>query len=323
MNYRGYLTYGDDVFTSQNVALLTRIDPSSRLMRSEQRARYPIRRSECNFRGPSKLTGLSKHFIVGFDVKIYGQPQPAPITQAPTPIMLALPPNSNRNTDKFPQPGSRHNSNFNNTFQPSVRKRMTRVERFWIWLVNVHMKAGGDARSCAQREGQAQVIQSLLRKADKTRQSAGPSEIIVLGDFNDFDDQLQDYSNYNRRDVASRALDIIKDFTPERPGDELLSVMKRVPREQRFSTSIGLLDHIMVSPRLAKRVSRVEIRHEQMRTLGLDQDRKLRVKSGFSDHFPVLIELVAGDYDPDQSGAHTRGGWCAYTCCMLAIMWLV
>ncbi len=67
---------GSDTATGQNVALLTRIDPSGPLSRSEARVQYPVRGSSCGYRsrqnrkaqagGKAESSGVSKHFVARF-----------------------------------------------------------------------------------------------------------------------------------------------------------------------------------------------------------------------------------------------------------------
>ena len=71
---------GTDTSTGQNVALLTRIDPSQPLARSEERVQFPVQGSSCGYQTPqrrkskskskSKLesSGVSKHFTARFSL---------------------------------------------------------------------------------------------------------------------------------------------------------------------------------------------------------------------------------------------------------------
>eukprot|EP01062_Namystynia_karyoxenos_P065942 TRINITY_DN59995_c0_g1_i1.p1 TRINITY_DN59995_c0_g1~~TRINITY_DN59995_c0_g1_i1.p1 ORF type:complete len:413 (+),score=123.38 TRINITY_DN59995_c0_g1_i1:75-1241(+) len=75
--YECYLVQGADSATGQDVALLTRIDPSVALARTEQRASYPVSGSQCtNTR--SGTQGVSKHFYTelqlapGFAIGVVG-----------------------------------------------------------------------------------------------------------------------------------------------------------------------------------------------------------------------------------------------------------
>jgi exonuclease III len=61
--YKPYLIKGTDTSTGQNVGMITRIDPSIDLYRSEEKVSYPIKNSKCGNTSSSGTTGVSKHYI--------------------------------------------------------------------------------------------------------------------------------------------------------------------------------------------------------------------------------------------------------------------
>ena len=61
--YKPYLIKGTDTSTGQNVGIITRIDPSIDLYRSEERVNYPIQNSKCGTTSSNGTTGVSKHYI--------------------------------------------------------------------------------------------------------------------------------------------------------------------------------------------------------------------------------------------------------------------
>lgn len=65
--YKPYVVAGRDHITGQNVALLTRIDPVSNMVRTEKRASYPIPESTCRKRRSGTI-GITKHYVVPLDV---------------------------------------------------------------------------------------------------------------------------------------------------------------------------------------------------------------------------------------------------------------
>jgi len=71
--YKGYLVQGTDTATDQNVALLTRVDPISNLVRSSDRVAYPISGNTCNYTGSNGTSAVSKHFVARFNIssKVY------------------------------------------------------------------------------------------------------------------------------------------------------------------------------------------------------------------------------------------------------------
>lgn len=79
--YRAYLVPGTDSMTGQNVGLLTRIDPSSDLKRTEEREAYPIAGSTCGNKASyvsrnlfwnknGRTMGLSKHYLTHFKIPL-------------------------------------------------------------------------------------------------------------------------------------------------------------------------------------------------------------------------------------------------------------
>jgi len=66
--YVAYLIQGTDTATSQNVAMITRVDPIANLTRTENRVAYPMTGNKCNFTGANSTTGVSKHFQAKFRI---------------------------------------------------------------------------------------------------------------------------------------------------------------------------------------------------------------------------------------------------------------
>lgn len=63
-----YLIQGTDTSTGQNVGLITKIDPSKDLYRSDERVSYPIPNSKCGYTGAPSTSGVSKHYISEFTI---------------------------------------------------------------------------------------------------------------------------------------------------------------------------------------------------------------------------------------------------------------
>jgi len=66
--YKGYLVQGTDTATSQNTALITRVDPITNLVRTENRSPYPLTGNKCNYTGSNGTSGVSKHFVARFNL---------------------------------------------------------------------------------------------------------------------------------------------------------------------------------------------------------------------------------------------------------------
>lgn len=146
-------------------------------------------------------------------------------------------------------------------------------------IIGLHLLARpSDTRRTAQREAQAQVIAQLIRREiDEGR------EVIVIGDFNDFDPTIPDRAGSV---PIARTLAILKSA-----GTGLKNVMKTVPPEQRFTAlwdrnrddqiddgELTAIDHVLLSPGLALLHSGTEFVHGHDPRHG-------------PDHFPIVITI--------------------------------
>ncbi len=68
LDYKPYLIQGTDSSTGQNVGVLTKIDPKTNLIRTEDRYEYPLPGSNCGYTGSSGTTGVSKHYITTMNI---------------------------------------------------------------------------------------------------------------------------------------------------------------------------------------------------------------------------------------------------------------
>lgn len=66
--YAPYLILGRDHATGQNTAILTRIDPTQNMMRTEQRTMYPLEGSKCRASGRGSI-GVSKHYLIPLTIE--------------------------------------------------------------------------------------------------------------------------------------------------------------------------------------------------------------------------------------------------------------
>jgi endonuclease/exonuclease/phosphatase family metal-dependent hydrolase len=153
-----------------------------------------------------------------------------------------------------------------------------------IRIIVVHFVAfPTDRARCAQREGQATVIASLVQQA----LDAG-YEVVVMGDVNDFDGAIADIDNNSPR---STVLNILKD--PNRDGEnDLFNVMGMLPRAERFTAfwdsqkngddgarDRSAIDHVLLSPGLYVNVTKVETRSD------------LYGAGTISDHWPLMVTI--------------------------------
>ena len=229
-SYMQYLKKGTDSSTGQNVGMLTRIDPSKSLYRTEDRYNYPIPGSKCGYTGPPSSSGVSKHYITEFE---FGGMNIAFIAAH----LVAIPTEASR---------------------------------------------------CAQREAQASVLQTVI--ADYIQKDY---EIIMLGDFNDFDAEVSDLNNDK---PTSMVLDILKGYKGDHAGKyELYNIAETIPQNNRYSdwwdsdnncgtssnNDYSMIDHILVTDAIRKNIGDTFIYHEYKEYCGTYD----------SDHFPVVLDI--------------------------------
>jgi exonuclease III len=160
----------------------------------------------------------------------------------------------------------------------------------YVIMVGVHFLAyPTDKTRCAEREAQAQVIQnivvSMLSKYPK-------DEIIIMGDMNDFDDDVLD-ANGNL--PISTVLCILKGKCGTSPGYyELRNVAETVDAPERYTdwwdsnencisspNEFSMIDHILVSPNLFNKIKSVRFYHEYDEYCGKYN----------SDHYPIIVDF--------------------------------
>eukprot|EP01118_Nematostelium_gracile_P005435 TRINITY_DN171_c0_g1_i5.p1 TRINITY_DN171_c0_g1~~TRINITY_DN171_c0_g1_i5.p1 ORF type:complete len:316 (-),score=84.07 TRINITY_DN171_c0_g1_i5:69-962(-) len=75
MNYKPYMISGSDMGTYQNVGLLTRVDPSEDMQKTNARVAYPIPGTTCNNPNPEPGdTTVSKHYYTTFNITNLNKP---------------------------------------------------------------------------------------------------------------------------------------------------------------------------------------------------------------------------------------------------------
>jgi endonuclease/exonuclease/phosphatase family metal-dependent hydrolase len=132
-------------------------------------------------------------------------------------------------------------------------------------FIGLHLLAyPEDATRCAEREAQAQIIQNIIATYE--------GEVIVLGDFNDFDGRVLDA---NRNIPSSRVLDILKGIDGEKKGIyELRSAAEKMPEVERFSdwwdengdcvstaNEFSMIDYVLVTPFLFDNIKSAFVYH--------------------------------------------------------------
>jgi exonuclease III len=164
-----------------------------------------------------------------------------------------------------------------------------KIGEMFVAMIGVHLLAiPTDPTRCVQREGQAQVLQNIVSSyIDKDY------EIILIGDMNDFDDEILDI---NSNKPTSRVLNILKGLDGQKKGYyELENIALSISKLERYSDwwdsdnncntssvyDFSMIDHILVSPKINSRVLDAFIYHGYEEYCG-----KMN-----SDHYPVVIDL--------------------------------
>ncbi len=157
-----------------------------------------------------------------------------------------------------------------------------------IAVIGAHLLANPtDPTRCAEREAQASVLQKKLYDYYNM-----DYEIIMIGDFNDFDAEILDVNNNT---PTSMVLDILKGNKGQYAGKyQLYSIASNISQEERFSdwwdpngdclpqyNEFSMIDHILVTKGLQNKVKNAFIYHGY-----LEYCEKYN-----SDHFPVVIDL--------------------------------
>ena len=146
-----------------------------------------------------------------------------------------------------------------------------------------------DPMRCAEREAQASVLQNVIFGYINK-----DYEVIMLGDFNDYDGEILDLNNNK---PTSRVLDILKGFEGELSGlYELHNVAEEVVQNERYSDwwdsdnncktssqkDYSMIDHILVTDAIRKNIANITIYHAYDEYCGKYN----------SDHFPVVLDLI-------------------------------
>lgn len=158
-------------------------------------------------------------------------------------------------------------------------------------FIGLHLLAyPEDVTRCAEREAQSQIIQNIIFEYIS---NTVDGEVIVLGDFNDFDGHVLDA---NRNIPTSRVLDILKGVDGNKKGTyELQSAAEKIPQIERFSdwwdqngdcvstsNEFSMIDHVLMTPFLFDKIKNSFIYHGYDEYCGKYN----------SDHYPVVIDFL-------------------------------
>jgi exonuclease III len=146
-----------------------------------------------------------------------------------------------------------------------------------------------DPTRCAEREAQASVLQNIIFDY-----ISKDYEIIMIGDFNDYDAEILDM---NSDKPISKVLDILKGTQGYLSGQyQLTNVAEEINQEERYSDwwdsdnncntttkkDYSMIDHILVTDAIKNNIYDVFIYHGYDEFCGKYN----------SDHFPVVLDLI-------------------------------
>ena len=146
-----------------------------------------------------------------------------------------------------------------------------------------------DPARCAQREAQASVLQNTIYSY-----IAKGYEVIMLGDFNDYDAEVLDV---NSNKPTSRVLDILKGIDGDFSGLYTLhNVAEEIQQKERFSdwwdsdnncntassSDYSMIDHVLVTDAIRYNILNAFIYHGYDEYCGKYN----------SDHYPVVIDFM-------------------------------
>jgi exonuclease III len=163
-----------------------------------------------------------------------------------------------------------------------------KINDIYLAIIGAHLLANPtDPLRCAEREAQAQVLQSIIYIYTEYNY-----EIIVIGDMNDFDGEILDI---NDNKPTSQVLNILKgNYGTYKDMYKLYSVGNNIEKNERYSdwydsnlncigdiTDYSIIDHILLSEGLLNKVSNVFIYHGYDEYCGKYD----------SDHYPIVVDF--------------------------------
>ena len=303
--YTPYFIQGTDTSTGQNVGLISTIEPTTELARNENTTSYPITNSYCNATTTGS-TGVSKHYITTISIPTTTETttettaRRTSVSKPDTSTYLRLYDDDTKykflyyddNDDDYDDDTTIVITDtiiIETPLLPSetpLPPSETPPPSEKISLISFHLIAYPmDPNRCAKREAQAKIIeQSIITEIEKG------NEVIVMGDFNDYDNEINDANNDK---PISQVLDIIK--SNQNDKYKLYNIAKQIPQEERFTNwwdknencestkdEFVLIDHVLVTSKLLPKISNVKIDH------GYDEYcNKLD-----SDHYPIIFDLT-------------------------------
>ena len=158
-----------------------------------------------------------------------------------------------------------------------------------IALIGAHLLAfPTDKTRCVEREAQAQVLQNIIVKYIEKG-----FQIILSGDFNDFDAEILDANNNK---PISQVLDILKGFYGLYSGKYILyNAAETIGKVERFTDwwdknsnckstadEFSMIDHILVTELLFESIEKAFVYQNYSEFCGTYN----------SDHYPVVVDFL-------------------------------
>ena len=163
------------------------------------------------------------------------------------------------------------------------------ISNYNVAIIGAHLLAfPTDPSRCSSREAQAQVLQDTISSLYNKGY-----EIIVLGDFNDYDGQVLDI---NSNKPTSQVLDIIKGYSGNKANVyKLNSASQKISQSERYSdwydsnsnckqdkSDLSMIDHVLVTDKLYNKITDVFVYHGYQEYCGTYD----------SDHWPVIVDFA-------------------------------
>lgn len=153
-------------------------------------------------------------------------------------------------------------------------------------IIGAHLLAYPlDPSRCVQREAQAQVLSDIV-----SSYVAKEYEVILLGDFNDYDGKVSDI---NGNQPNSRVLDILKGvnntYQLTSAAEKITNVKERYTdwynSDNNCNTSstndLSMIDHVLVTPKVFDSIVSVYVYHGY----------NIYCDTFDSDHWPVVVDI--------------------------------
>lgn len=163
-----------------------------------------------------------------------------------------------------------------------------KINNMNVILIGAHLLAiPTDPTRCSKREAQASILQEIISKYIQQNY-----EVIVIGDFNDYDNEVLDINNNK---PISKVLDIIKGNFGLYTDYKLTNIAINIDQNNRYSDwydsdnncltsnikDFSMIDHVLMTSNIQQYVKNVFIYHGYNEYCGKYN----------SDHFPVVIDF--------------------------------